>query len=430
MRFIKHFTLLYTVFSLYSLSGCAAPDSMPMMPAPIVYQNAEVNPFAHLSTKEKTNYLPIFFATTREPNPSSVTAPYNNVPTDTLHFGQALVRFGDKNKKWEDLYLASTRSEYNNTIDIFIDKTEEIAALNNTDLHDQAAPISVEQQQFIKMLNQRIAQSGDKEIIIYVHGARGSFLSSVSLTAEIEHFSGRDFTGIAFSWPSHQDIINYVNGIDVERALHSAKHLRTLITFLSKYSDAKRINILCYSAGGRVVSQALHDMSLQSSSYSSKQLRKKYKLGTVLFTAADVAVENFIDRLPAISKISEKVVVTVSDRDPALITASILMKGGNRIGFKGAEDREQQFVTEHKITNFEIVDVSFSKEIRGFDITGHHYWYRNPWASSDIIILLRTDLSADHRGLSFAEMENFWYLSDDYPRKVRKAVEKNLGIQW
>ncbi len=95
---------------------------------------------------------------------------------------------------------------------------------------------------------------------------------------------------------------------------------------------------------------------------------------------------------------------------------------------KGAEERENQFAAENQITNFEIVDVS--QEIRGFDITGHHYWHRHQWASSDIIILLRTDLPTEHRGLTFSENKNFWYLSDDYPEKVRKAVDAKLGKQW
>jgi hypothetical protein len=40
------------------------------------------------------------------------------------------------------------------------------------------------------------------------------------------------------------------------------------------------------------------------------------------------------------------------------------------------------------------VDVSRHKEVRGFDIGGHHYWYRyrHPWMSSDILFLLRTNL--------------------------------------
>jgi len=431
MLFIKKFTLFsILLLPLFVLSGCATPESYPLMPAPVVYQNDEINPFAHLRDDERTTHLPIFFATTREPDPSSLAIPYNNVTSDTLRLGQVLMRFGDEDKKWKDLYLASTQSEYNNTIELFIEETKELASIENAAQYDSATQLSLQQQEFVDRINQRISSSGDKEILIYVHGAKSWFLSSVALTAEIEHFSGRDVIGIAFSWPTHQDIINYVDGVDIERAIHSAEHLRTLLSFLARNTDTTHINIICYSAGGQVVSRALHEMRLQSPELSSEKLRSKYKLGTILFAAADVAIENFIDRLPAISEISEKVVVTISDKDPALFTASILMKGGNRIGFKGAEERETQFAADNNITNFEIVDVSFGQEVRGFDISGHHYWHRDPWASSDIIILLRTDLAAEHRGLSFAEMENFWYLSEDYPEKVRKAVMDKLGKQW
>lgn len=88
------------LFPLFILSGCATPDSYPLMPAPIVYQNAVINPFAHLSDMEKTTRLPIFYATTREPDPSSITFPYSNIPSDTLRLGQVLMRFGDEDKNW------------------------------------------------------------------------------------------------------------------------------------------------------------------------------------------------------------------------------------------------------------------------------------------------------------------------------------------
>ena len=67
------------------------------------------------------------------------------------------------------------------------------------------------------------------------------------------------------------------------------------------------------------------------------------------------------------------------------------------------------------IENFEIVDLSRGKEARGFDITGHHYWYRNPWASSDIIFLLRTDLPSHRRGLTPSEHRQVYYFGPGYP---------------
>ena len=54
--------------------------------------------------------------------------------------------------------------------------------------------------------------------------------------------------------------------------------------------------------------------------------------------------------------------------------------------------REEEFILANNINNFDIIDLLHGKEKRGFNITGHHYWYRHLWASSDIIFLLRTDL--------------------------------------
>jgi len=79
---------------------------------------------------------------------------------------------------------------------------------------------------------------------------------------------------------------------------------------------------------------------------------------------------------------------------------------------------------------FEIIDFSLGKEERGFDITGHHYWHRHPWASSDIIFLLRTNLSGEHRDLTSTGTENIWYLSGEYPEAVRDAAKRELKDQW
>lgn len=62
--------------------------------------------------------------------------------------------------------------------------------------------------------------------------------------------------------------------------------------------------------------------------------------------------------------------------------------------------------------------------------TGHHYWYRHPWMSSDIVFLMRTDLPPHRRGLTPTEVEGIWALPADYPRKVRHAARVALGKQW
>ncbi len=188
--------------------------------------------------------------------------------------------------------------------------------------------------------------------------------------------------------------------------------------------------MICYSAGGKLVSKAIHEMRQNHPLLSPKELKNTFKVGTILFTAADVSVDRFLERLPAISEMAQQVVVTVSDADKALYSANIVMGGNDRIGTREAEAREKDFILNNKIDNFEIIDFSFGQEARGFDITGHHYWHRHPWASSDIIFLLRTDLPAKYRGLRLSDTEGIWYLSQEYPSQVRNAVRRELQDQW
>jgi hypothetical protein len=156
----------------------------------------------------------------------------------------------------------------------------------------------------------------------------------------------------------------------------------------------------------------------------------QFQIGTfkdkVAFTLADV----FFNRLPAISELVDQVVITVTDDDSALNAAERFMGGKVRIGEEKAEIIEEAFITKNELPNVEITDVSYGQKVRGFDITGHHYWYRHPWMSSDIIFLMRIDLPPHRRGLSPTELEGIWFLSHDYPEKIQKAAEKELKGQW
>lgn len=165
---------------------------------------------------------------------------------------------------------------------------------------------------------------------------------------------------------------------------------------------------MAYSAGARVTSKALDQLRTKYSDESAYRLKSRLRIGTVIFAAADVELETFLDRLGSISDLSEQVVITVSDDDNALIAARHYMGGGSRTGEELAESAEEFFIHEHQITNIEIIDVSAGKLARGFDISGHHYWYRHPWISSDMVFLLRTGLRPDRRGLAFSELEGIW----------------------
>jgi len=416
---------------LIILSGCATADHrFTLMETPVIYHEADIDPFAHLDDAQKTTSSSLFYATNRNPQPSKPEQPYGNGISTRLHVGRTSILMGDANTRWEQLYQASISAFREEPVELHLGETKEMASMAQDDYLDEDQVLSPSLKDFADAINAELTNSKDKELMIYVHGAKFDFFRSCALTAELDHFAGRDFVGIAFSWPSHQNILTYITGIDVHRAWSSTRSFRSLIRFLSRSTTAKTINIICYSAGGRLVSKALFEMRQMHTDLNPDELKNRFRLGAVIFAAADVSIDDFLHRLPGISDLSRQVVVTISDGDDVLKTASVVMGGAPRMGTDEAELIEEEFAMFRAIQNLEIVDLSRGKEDRGFDITGHHYWYRNPWASSDIIFLLRTDLPGHRRGLSPSEDQQIWFLGPNYPVQVRDAARKELSGQW
>ena len=175
-------------------------------------------------------------------------------------------------------------------------------------------------------INLELALSTDKEVMVYVHGTKVDFSNAVALT-EVGHFSGRAFVGVAFAWPSHQNILSYLAGIDVRRALKSSSALQRTIKLLALHTDAERIHLLAYSAGGKIASKALHELGHTYADLDPQQRKEKLRIGSVVFAAADVDVDLFLEPIPAISELADQVVITVTDDDNALRAARTLFTG-------------------------------------------------------------------------------------------------------
>ena len=115
------------------------------------------------------------------------------------------------------------------------------------------------------------------------------------------------------------------------------------------------------------------------------------------------------------------------DNDGALASAERFMGGEPRIGLLHAATVAQ----EHRewlldLERFHVINVSRGSGERGFDITGHRYWFKHPWASSDVVLAIRTDLGPDQRGLVGVPPEGeperepiVWAIPADYPDRLR-----------
>lgn len=422
-------TLIIGSLLLSFMSGCASKDSLSLMPSPVLYHDATVDPFAHLKPELQNNYTSIFYATNRESYISKDMLKYGNRVDSTVHFGEAIIRMGDKESNWRDLFSLSIEEDREKPIPVTLEKIEELATLEPTK-NSWGEELGKDLGPFIDAINAELAVAVDKEIVLYVHGTKVDFANSVILTAEIDHFSGRDFVGVAFAWPSHQNILSYLFGGDVERAHDSSFALQSFLELLAENTNAEQINILAYSAGAKVASRALFELYGNYPNLSGDDLRTKFKIGSVVFAAADVEVDHFLSRLAAMSEIAEQVVITVADQDSALDAAKKYMGGAVRAGTAAALDDERTFIQENDLFNVGILNASLGKDSRGFDIVGHHYWYRHPWMSSEVVFLLRTGLPPERRGLTPWELEFTWYLSPDYPEKIKEAALTELEGQW
>ena len=56
---------------------------------------------------------------------------------------------------------------------------------------------------------------------------------------------------------------------------------------------------------------------------------------------------------------------------------------------------------------------------------GHSYFHKDPWVSSDLLLLLRYAVPARERGLVRAEGSANWTFPEDYPQRV-KAIAADL----
>lgn len=74
--------------------------------------------------------------------------------------------------------------------------------------------------------------------------------------------------------------------------------------------------------------------------------------------------------------------------------------------------------------------MSIGSDTRVFDIVGHCYWFNHPWASTDVLLSIGTDLSPKERGLLPGDLPMLWYLPPDYPERLRHLPPPTEFRRW
>jgi esterase/lipase superfamily enzyme len=413
---------------LAGLVACTTPTLQPLMPTPVLFSELEVSPLAHIPEAERWKPRRVYYATTRARDDDLQRINYNNRETDGLSMGLSLIGFGDPDLSWSELAEVSRQSERLRQVPLSVSGLIEVGRIDLAAGAEAQAHRTESIGWLLADLNSSIAAARDRDLLIYVHGARVNFYNANVFAAQLDHFMGRDMTSLAFAWPTRQNLAAYGTGGDVRRAYRAADALVTLVELLAEASDARRIHIVAWSAGGRVVTSALQSLHARHGP-SADALRAKLRIGTVYLAAADVPHSEFMAALPAINEVVQRVVVTLSSEDGALRSARVFMGGGSRIGERNVDLTPQELATVRAADRLEVVDVSHGAGQRGFDITGHRYWYDHPWASSDMILAVRSDLPPDERGLEQGSVSFLWGIPPDYPQRLDRQLRRE-GLRF
>lgn len=396
------------------LMASCTPNPKPqwLMPTPQIYQMGGVKPFIHLTEAEKTTTLPVFYATNRQ----RTTHYYGAGVAPVLKFGVAKVGIGSDLDDWTSLDQASSTPSRAAPLPL---------RLLGFDEHGEASS-AIDTTSWLGKLDQAARNTDSKDVMIYVHGAKVEFFHSCAFAAEFAHFSGREITPVAFDWPTHTEIFSYIARIDIKHGIQSADRLAELVRMISSHTNVRRIHLVSWSAGARVLSRAM----LKLGSDSSTSLRSRYRIGTTVFAASDVPESDFIARLPAIHSLSDRVLVYLSDDDKALKWSDMIMGGGRRLGVEPRMPTADEIALMKHYPRLQVIDSSYGKADRGFDITGHRYWYQHPWLSSDLILTLRTGADPAKRGLQPIRDTGAWYFPPDYGRKIGRNARNLTGGEW
>ena len=156
---------------------------------------------------------------------------------------------------------------------------------------------------------------------------------------------------------------------------------------------------------------------------SREEIQASHRLGDVLFVGSDVDREllglYFEDGLV---KVQDRLTIYLSGTDKALGLSRWALGGRSRTGERWAgeiSDPAKEFLDNNEALS--IVDVTDAEESDTGN--GHAYFRKSPWASSDVLMTLSTDLDPAERGLVKDEDSSIWTFPPDYVKRLRMALE-------
>jgi len=390
---------------------------MRLMPAPEVFIDGQTSVFPSYPAAVTDPEIKLFYATNRLPVGPRSSRLYAVIPGRDLHAGVATVRIGDEGTTWDKIYAWSTGAS-----------DDRRPFLHLTNLNEQATipsdePLSPEATAWFAEINAALANSRDNDIIIYVHGANTTVERAAGQAAQLHHFTGRNSIVILFAWPTAESFLRYSR--DIITAFGASPHLAEFIKLLDANTNADKIDVFTYSAGGTVGSDALAIVGRDASAPGAAAPA----IGEVYHAAPDADFRAFVDDMALYAPKAERVTVAVNLGDTAL-RLSQLINRASRAGRPDMRELNQEqtdwLLNASRDYGVDVLRVR-PENIPGLSNRSHTFWYDDPWVSSDVLITLLYDLPAGERGLDEGKTEvgaHYWTFPPDYPERLAKVMDR------
>jgi len=411
---MSRLTLLLVMMGL--LSACSSA-TLRLMPTPTLLTQGEPTLFDTGSVSARSTAIEVLYATNRLPLGSSDKRSYSRTRSADLRLGVATLRVGDGTKTWESLQAMSTSAVEGERPEISLIAAREMAVLEA-----DASAAGPDAEAFFALVDELLARSGDRDLLIYLHGARTDFDRAAAQAAQFQHFMGPDTVVMVFAWPSAGSLLRY--GRDVATARRSEPTFARLLDHLSRHTRAAHLNVLAYSAGAMIASPGLARAAGNAAAESEPG---RQRLGEIYYAAPDIDFPVFVGNLPRYQDQVRRVTVAVNRGDRALSFAEwrhrVSRAGRPNLAEIGPEET-RWLVGASGREELDVLSIR-PEDLPGLPATSHAFWYDHPWVSSDILLKLRFHAPPSARGLSpdTNEIElAFWRFPADYAQRLPDVV--------
>lgn len=397
---------------IWLLAGCSS--AVRLMPTPTLFTTDEPGAFTGVPTIAESTEVEVFYATNRFPVGPADSRYYSRVRSNQMRVGVATLRIGDESKTVAALRAMSTSAVEGTRPVLSLTETREMAALDAS-----GRTLSGDLKAFIACLDQSLERAGNRELLIYVHGANTDFDRATAQAAQFGHFMGRDAVVMVFAWPSAGTLLRY--GRDVVTARNSEAAFAGLLQQLSSRTQAAHLNVLAYSAGAMIASPGLARVASAPGEPGS------LRLGEIYYAAPDIDFPQFVDNLPRYEDKVRRVTVAGNLSDRALSFAQwrhrVSRAGRPNLADIGPDERRWLAEASGRV-GLDVLSIR-PEDLPGLPASSHSFWYDHPWVSSDILLKLLFHAPPPARGLSPNRTETdvaFWTFPPDYEQRLPGVV--------